>query len=47
MPRMREAIRPGWNGSMLIKLFARADEFDGLSGNGLDGQGRAAAGVAV
>ena len=30
-----------------IQLFAGAHEFDGLAGGGLDGEGRAAPGVAV
>ena len=31
----------------LVQLFAGADKFNGLAGDGLDGQGGAAAGVAV
>ncbi len=47
MPRMREAIRSGWKTSSLSGLLADADELDRLAGDGDDGQGRPAPGVAV
>ncbi len=44
---MREAMRSGWKGLEHVELFARAHEFDGLSGRRADREGCAAAGVAV
>ena len=47
MPRIREAMRSGWNGSIMVQLLAGTHELDGLAGDGPDGEGRAAPGVAV
>ena len=46
-PRIRWAMRSGWNGCKLVELFADADELDRHAGDRLDRQGRPAAGVAV
>jgi len=40
-------MRSGWNGSNSSSFFAGAHEFDGLAGDGLQAQGRAAARIAV
>ena len=40
-------MRSGWKGSKASGFFAGADELDGLAGDVANGDGRAAAGVAV
>jgi hypothetical protein len=44
---MRLTMRSGWKGSKASGLFAHAEELDGLAGDVANGEGRAAAGVAV
>ena len=47
MPRMREAMRSGWNGSRPVELLADAGELDRLAGDVAHRERRAAARIAV
>ena len=47
MPRMRDAIRSGWNTSSCVELLAGRRELDRLAGDRLDAERGAAARVAV
>ena len=47
MPRMRLAMRSGWNASSAVELLADADELDRLAGDVPHRQRRAAARIAV
>ena len=47
MPRMRSAMRWGWNSSSAVHLLAGADQLDRLAGDGAHRKRRAAAAVAV
>ena len=47
MPRMRDAIRSGWNHSSCVELLADRRELDRLAGDRLHGERSAAARVAV
>ena len=47
MPRMRDAIRSGWNTLERVELLADGRELDRLAGDRLDRERRAAARVAV